>query len=317
MLYKHIVYCFLILQLLFSLRLSAQSEVDSLEILTEKIQTTQSDSATINAYRKFVLRISKKNLEKQFNYIDKNNMIVNMYKLNYSLDTIEAEMLDYIDKDPIHACNDIKWHKGIKSYRSFMNLHKKFYAQLDCRCKEEWAKLDSNLIKLLVVMDSLDQKYRKNPSDAPWIVTNKEKWIEQEHYDAYNQILLEHIFVTYGYPTYRKIGVGDIEQIPFGILLHCDVAFQEKYLKLVKTVSDSNEIPKYFYGQVIDRIMVKKGKAQIYGTQLIWNKKSETLELYQVKDMTKVDRLRKEIGLNSLASFLKSQNAIIQSKNKK
>ena len=314
MLLKYTV-CFSLLFLTFPY-LYGQEEIDSVEIQTEKIQNNTSDAATIRAYWEFMLRFSSKNLSKKFSYTDKNNLIVNMYKLNYSLDTIEFQMLDYMEKDPIHACEDIKRYKKFGSFKGYIDLHKKFYAKLDCRCKEEWAKLDSNLIRLLVVMDSLDQKYRKNASDAPWIALNKDKWIEQGHYDTYNQILLEHIFVNYGYPSYRKIGYGDINETLFVIFLHCSVGFKEKYLALIKTMSECDDVPKYFYAQSLDRILMEKGKAQIYGTQLVWNKKYETLELYQVKDMTQIDKLRKELGFNSLASYLKANNAIIPTKKK-
>jgi hypothetical protein len=107
-----------------------------------------------------------------------------------------------------------------------------------------------------------------------------------------------------------------MEEIPFAILLHCKPEFQEKYLPLLKAASEKDEIPKHFYAQVTDKILMQRGKPQIYGTQLVWNKKAEVLELYQVKDMTKVDALRKEVGLKKLAKYLKSENAIIPTKNK-
>ena len=296
-------------------KLLAQQElIDSTEIAAEMLQNNIDSTKSIANWQ-FMLRISKKNLNKKFNYIDKNNVIVNMYKLHYSLDSIEFQLLDYMKIDPIHACYDNEWHRKC-SFVSYMNLHKSFYAKLDCQCKKEWAKLDSNLINLLVVIDSFDQKYRSNLADAPWIAANKDKWIEQQHYDTYNQALLEHIFIRYGYPSYRKIGL-DMEEIPFVVMLHCSLDFQEKYAPLVKAASDRDEIPKYYYAQVLDRILMLKGKAQIYGTQLVWNNKADVMELYQVKDMTKIDQLRKEVSLPSLKRYLKANNAIIPTPKKK
>ncbi len=281
-------------------------DVDS---LTQQIQET-TDTSLNRDYYQFMLNVSSKNLQKKFYWIDKNNLIVNMYKLNYDLDSIEYHLLDYMKKDPIHLCYDIEWHKKT-SFKKYMDKHKKFYAKLECRCKEEWAKLDSNLIRLLVVMDSLDQKYRKNDADAPWFPQNKDKWIEQGHYDKYNEVLLAHIFKYHNFPTYQKTGLGEIELIPFTIFLHCSTSFQEKYLPLIKVASDANNVPEHFFPQAQDRILMQKGLPQIYGTQLVWNKKAEVLELYKVKDMSKVDALRKEVGLGKLSKYLKANHAII------
>ncbi len=303
-----------ILLCIIPIGLYAQTTIDSTELAMERLQNNTDSTKSIEDWA-FMLRISKKNLNKKFNHFDKNNLIVNMYKLHYSLDSIEIQLLDYMAKDPIHACNDNEWHRKC-SFVSYMNLHKSFYAKLDCQCKKEWAKLDSNLINLLVVMDSFDQKYRKNLADAPWIAANKDKWIEQQHYDTYNQVLLEHIFERYGYPSYRKIGL-DMEETPFAILIHCSLDFQEKYAPLVQAASERDEIPKHFYAQICDRILMLKGKAQIYGTQLVWNNKADVMELYQVKDMTKIDELRRTVALPSLKRFLKANNAIISTPKKR
>jgi hypothetical protein len=285
-------------------------EIDS---LTELIQHT-TDTSLYRGYWQFMLNVSSKNLKKKFYWRDKEGLLVNMYKLNYSLDTIEYHLLDYMDKDPIHACDGFEWRKKISFKNQYMDKHKKFYAKLDCRCKEEWAKLDSNLIRLLVVMDSFDQKYRKKDSDAPWFPANKDKWIEQGHYDKYNEVLLEHIFKYHGYPSYRKIGLGEVKDIPFIILLHCSIEFQEKHIYLLKKASEIDEDMKGVFAQAQDRILMFKGLPQIYGTQLVWNKKAEVLELYKVKDITKIDQWRKEVGFGKLSSYLKAQKAIIPTK---
>lgn len=262
-----------------------------------------------------VYNISKKRLKQKFDYIDQNNLIVSMYWTGHSLDSIEKQLLIYMDKDPIHACYDNEWHRKTE-FKKYMDLHKGFYAKLDCRCKEEWAKLDSNLIKVLLIMDGFDQKYRKSSDDAPWISSNKDKWIEQGHYDQYNERLLGNIFDNYGFPSYRKVGL-DVYEIPFAIFLHCTPSFQEKYLPLIKQSSDKDEIPKHFFAQAQDRILMQKGLPQIYGTQLIWNRKAEVLELYTVKDMSKVDVFRKEVELKKLSSYLRANNAIIPTKKNK
>ncbi len=306
-------FIYLIFILIGSTNLFCQNQ-DSIDAKTEKIQHS-TDTAEIKRYWEFMLQVHKNRLAKKFFWMDKNNLIVNMYKLNYSLDTIEYHLLDFMDKDPIHACYEIRWQKTLVDFKkNYFDKHKKFHAQLDCRCNEEFGKLDSNLIKLIIAIDSFDQKYRKKDSDAPWIAVNKDKWIEQGHYDTYNQVLLEYIFKNYGYPSYRRIGVGDIEHILFYVFLHCSVDFQEKYSLLLKFAGENGDIPKYFFAQSQDRILMLRGLPQIYGTQLVWNKKAETLELYKVKDMTKIDKWRSEVDLGKLSSYLKAKKAIIPSK---
>ena len=300
-----------IILIFFNLANSFCQNQDNINIdsLTIQIQH-ETDTSLYKNYWQFMLGVSSKNLKKKFYWRDKEILFVNMYKLNYSLDTIEYHLLDYMETDPIRACVGIEWRKKTSFKKQYLDKHKKFYTKLDCRCKEEYAKLDSNLIRLLVVMDSLDQKYRKNDADAPWLPQNKDKWIEQGHYDKYNEFLLEYIFKNFGYPSYRKIGLGAIGFVPFTIFLHCSTDFQEKYLPLLKRVSE-DEDRKEFFAQAQDRILMQKGLPQIYGTQLVWNKKAEVLELYKVKDMTKIDQWRKEVDLGKLSSYLKANHAII------
>lgn len=54
-----------------------------------------------------------------------------------------------------------------------------------------------------------------------------------------------------------------------------------------------------------DRILMRKGKNQIYGTQLVYNNSSGQWELYPLENMDEVDEKRLEAGLIPLGEYLK------------
>jgi len=54
-----------------------------------------------------------------------------------------------------------------------------------------------------------------------------------------------------------------------------------------------------------DRVLVREGNAQIYGTQLKRNQETGALELEPITDEANVDKRRAEMGMESLADYLK------------
>ncbi len=55
-----------------------------------------------------------------------------------------------------------------------------------------------------------------------------------------------------------------------------------------------------------DRILVREGKEQIYGTQLKTNERTGKLELSPIKDEENVDKRRQAVGLPPIAEYLKT-----------
>jgi len=147
--------------------------------------------------------------------------------------------------------------------------------------------------------DSVAKKYGRDSKEF------NELWEKQTAIDKKNISRLEEIIKQYGWPGKSLVG-KDAALAAFLILQHADYDYQKKYFPLVKEAEKKGEIESSNVALLEDRILMREGKKQIYGTQLIWNEKSGKYELYAVEDEEHLDILRLSVGLPPIAEYLKS-----------
>jgi hypothetical protein len=127
----------------------------------------------------------------------------------------------------------------------------------------------------------------------------------QEEIDARNIARLEQVIKHYGWPGKRLVG-EEASKAAFLILQHSDLARQEKYLPLLKKAAKKRDALLADVAMLEDRILVKKGKKQIYGTQV--HSGSETggkLVLAPIENEEHVDKRRASVGMMPLREYLK------------
>ena len=167
----------------------------------------------------------------------------------------------------------------------------------------------------LIAMGDEDQKFRtilqdamikassssgsKALQDLPGLIK------KQTEIDRKNLARLEEIIQKHGWPG--KSLVGDKGSIAaFLILQHSEQSTQEKYLDLFKAAAKSGEARKADAAMLEDRVLMRQGKKQIYGTQLQSNAESQgKLFLYPVEDELHVDERRESVGLPTMKEYLK------------
>ncbi len=277
----------------------------------------QIDSFT---YKKYVtlLKKSKKGLTDNYRPMESanfpmhhSNIIVSLYHLVASSDTLDKYVSIFFNKYPVKFCRYAFQRKYPLS--SIVKMPHGYWKKYKCKCDTVWSKLDSNLIALLYVMGDFDQKVRGKKENAPWKAGNEKKWEEQTAYDKYNEALLDMIFQRYGYPHYNLVGLVDnIDEVAFYVLQHSSLAFQEKYLPLIKKTCMERLLPMYFYAMLKDRILMFNHKPQIFGTQFVFDKKRDSLVLYKVADYSKLAKLRKMVNLAPIEISLKNNNALLK-----
>jgi hypothetical protein len=168
-----------------------------------------------------------------------------------------------------------------------------------------------SLSKRIDSMSVEDQKYRKLLSKIylGQTDTTEKQFIKAmlKKTDSLNEIEVKNIFYTYGYPKISMVGKNSSNK--FWLLVqHCDkdVSFQEQIMKAMKKLINENECSKNEYAYLTDRVMINKGKAQIYGTQVEVNKEGTEYvpkKLYKPKHVDK-RRKKMEIIPNSLQDYL-------------
>ena len=82
--------------------------------------------------------------------------------------------------------------------------------------------------------------------------------------DSTNLVRMRHILKQYGYPGKSLVGAPTNEAAWYVIQHSYDIDY---YLPLIKKAAGAGELPFYLYAQMLDRQLMRAGKAQLYGTQ--------------------------------------------------
>jgi hypothetical protein len=93
----------------------------------------------------------------------------------------------------------------------------------------------------------------------------------------------------------------------FLVIDHGDKAFSEKYFPLVKEKAAKGVISPSQAATLEDRIQMKPGKKQIYGTQTTQKKDSkenDMIYIWPVEDVEHVDELRTSVGLPPMSEYI-------------
>lgn len=128
---------------------------------------------------------------------------------------------------------------------------------------------------------------------------------KQDEIDKKNMARLEEIIKQYGWPGRSLVG-EEAASAGFLILQHADLTFQKKYFPLVKEGARKGEVRPGDAAMLEDRILMKEGKKQIYGS--VVQSGPETggkLVLHPIEDDEHVDERRAAVGLMPLAEYLK------------
>ena len=158
-------------------------------------------------------------------------------------------------------------------------------------------------------MLELDQELRRRSEEVEEKHGSKSKelqelWEKQSEIDKKNLARLEEIIKVNGWPAKSSVG-GKASLAAFLILQHADYEYQKKYFPLVKEALKKGEIEASSVALLEDRILVREGKEQIYGTQLKRNETTGKYELSPIKDEENLDKRRAEVGLPPIAEYLK------------
>lgn len=164
-------------------------------------------------------------------------------------------------------------------------------------------ELNTALREELLAMEKADQEARKKCSNgtADEQINCLEK-IDQT-IDTPNTKRLEEIFKKYGFPTVKLVGKDGFQA--FLLLLQHSTSdrLREKSLKPIEKAFKRREITPLEYANFTDRLLLRQGKPQIYGSG--FETKDGKLVMNKTKDIKNLDRRRKKIGLPPIAEYVK------------
>lgn len=124
--------------------------------------------------------------------------------------------------------------------------------------------------------------------------------------DDKNTNRLKEIVEKYGWPGYSLVG-KEGANAAWLILQHSGgLEFQKYCLKFIKDAMDKGEVSKSNYAYLIDRILIREEKKQLYGTQ--FQIKGNKMVPFPIEDEDNVNERRNLMELSSLEEYSKQMN---------
>ena len=194
---------------------------------------------------------------------------------------------------------------------------------------EDW---DKSLKILQVKVDKIEANYDKplqkellqifkNDQDIrhQYIDSSKKYGYNNPVVDSLGNVMLFHdsidlqkvtnILDTRGWVGKDKVGV-QANQTLFLVIQHADIKTQQKYLPMMREAVKKSNASVSSLALLEDRIALREGKKQIYGSQIGRNAKTNKNYVLPLEDPDNVDLRRGKVGLDSLSDYVKHWNII-------
>lgn len=142
----------------------------------------------------------------------------------------------------------------------------------------------------------LEKKHGRNSAEV------KDAWAKQRAIDGRNIARLEEIIAHHGWPGISQVG-SKAAGAAFLILQHADIGHQKKYLPLARAAAAKGEMRPSSLALLEDRVRLREGQKQIYGSQVTRNAADEW-EPLPLDDEENVDARRAKVGLGPIADYL-------------
>lgn len=188
-----------------------------------------------------------------------------------------------------------------------------FAQNLECFSEEESKRVLSSVSKPSTRgrNKSLRKKINKMASSRYAIefklhneTKNRKKLLEKRKNLSRNNVLkLCEIYGRYGWLTEEVLGKDGLGASTFIIQNAKDANLQAEWIPILLQAAKQKEIKKDSIASMIDKIRVKSGKPQIFGTQI--SIRTDAGYLIPLLDSANVDKWRGEYDLNSLNSYLR------------
>lgn len=154
-------------------------------------------------------------------------------------------------------------------------------------------KLEKEILQMAKIDQKIRKSYLKNPSFSKQL----------EKIDTSNLNKMKKIVKKFGWPTISLVG-KQVSHFAWLLVQHADkdVDFQEYCLELMIKARESNDVSKANIAFLTDRILVNRGKPQIYGTQFYEYKTGKLLPK-TIRDMNELDKRRKKMDIENFETY--------------
>lgn len=107
-----------------------------------------------------------------------------------------------------------------------------------------------------------------------------------------------------GWQSPQKVGMNASQGL-FLVIQHADLQTQLEYLPLIQKVEKRGEILSSNLAILEDRINVRQGKIQFYGSQIFTDRVSGKQYPYPIADVDNLDKRRRAMGMPPMQTYIK------------
>ncbi|WP_300487129.1 DUF6624 domain-containing protein [Flavobacterium sp.] len=121
--------------------------------------------------------------------------------------------------------------------------------------------------------------------------------------DSINIIKVSAILDRYGWLGPDEVGEEENRTL-FLVVQHADLPVQEKYLPMMRKAVIDKKAKSSSLALLEDRVALRQGKKQIYGSQIAWDMKNNRNYILPLEDPDNVDKRRAKMGLPPLTEYI-------------
>jgi len=219
----------------------------------------------------------------------------------------ENETVKYKDYNHITTDTDLNYLHKNKEWDRLIKLVK--------TNKDEAEKdLDKPLITILDAIHKEDQKYRHQITDIEKKYGRdsnemKKHWKLINEKDSINLIKVQEILDKRGWLGTNIIGHRGNGTL-FLVIQHSSLKIQEKYLPMMREAVQEGNARASSLALLEDRVALRKGKKQIYGSQIGRDQKTGIFFVSPLINPEKVNIRRASVGLGTIESYISNWNII-------
>ena len=166
--------------------------------------------------------------------------------------------------------------------------------------------LDSITKTLEIVYEddqSLRKEYQKVEKEFGWNSQQaKDLWAKQEILDSINIVKVTSIIDKYGWLGINEVGENGNSAL-FLVLQHSDLNTQLEYLPVLEKATEKGKATKSELAYFKDRVLLRQGKKQVYGTQYEWDDEKKEYYLASVIEPEKLNERRESVGILSIEEY--------------
>lgn len=146
------------------------------------------------------------------------------------------------------------------------------------------------------MMDSVNTRFGWNSDEMQGLLKT------MIQVDSANTVQVSQILDTYGWLGDKEVGIQGNQAI-FLVIQHADIDVQEKYLPMMRDAQKAGKARGADLALLEDRVLMRNGKKQIYGSQLSTDSKTNQTYFFPIEDVDRVDERRAAVGLQPMAEY--------------